>query len=431
MTIPRGLKRWMAFGSGAGISIEGVRGAESMRVCAVRVRPTGVRVLSGFTVEDFDRQPAAEWGAVYTAALAKLGLRGTPAVVILPRHDVILRQIALPGVSAKDLPAAVAFQMDGLHPYEDGEVAAAWARLGNSPAVLVAIARREVVDRYTTLFAEAGIKVAGFTCSAAVIYSALRLFGAEPAPGILATDPAASGGLEVYGESPARPLFSAAFDADPERAAALAAAELRLESVPEPVSLAQLLGADPALPYAAAVASACPRLALPLNLLPEGQRHFVSPLRWAISAALGALLVMLAATAVLFPRYENGRYLETLHTEIAGLQPRALRAAAADREVEIARARTLLLDNMRRRSKQDLDVLAELTRLLASPAWLNGLEINREQVVVSGQTDQAAPLLKLLDESPLFEASEFITAPARSQSGETFRVRSRRSGEAP
>ena len=38
-----------------------------------------------------------------------------------------------------------------------------------------------------------------------------------------------NGRVELYGESPSRPLFSAAFDAAPERAIALACAELRLD----------------------------------------------------------------------------------------------------------------------------------------------------------------------------------------------------------
>ena len=46
MKLPREIQRFAAFGSGAGISIEGPRGSESLRICAVRVRPTGIRVLS-------------------------------------------------------------------------------------------------------------------------------------------------------------------------------------------------------------------------------------------------------------------------------------------------------------------------------------------------------------------------------------------------
>ncbi len=43
--IPAELKKWFAFGSGIGIEIAGPKGAESLHVTAVRVRPTGARVL--------------------------------------------------------------------------------------------------------------------------------------------------------------------------------------------------------------------------------------------------------------------------------------------------------------------------------------------------------------------------------------------------
>ena len=61
------------------------------------------------------------------------------------------------------------------------------------------------------------------------MYSALRLFGRAPAPGFLAYEPLETGGVEMYGESEARTVFSAGFDAPLERATALAAAELRLQ----------------------------------------------------------------------------------------------------------------------------------------------------------------------------------------------------------
>ena len=87
----------------------------------------------------------------------------------------------MPGVSGKDLAGAVRFQLDGLHPYNEDDVVSSWTRLEHSSTVLVAIVRADVIQRYATLFAEAGIKIAGFTCSAAVIYSALRLFGKHSA----------------------------------------------------------------------------------------------------------------------------------------------------------------------------------------------------------------------------------------------------------
>jgi len=73
-----------------------------------------------------------------------------------------------------------------------------------------------------------------------------------------------------------------------------------------------------------------------------------------------------------------------------------------------------------------MDALGELTRLLPPPTWLNLLEMNPGNVTISGETDQAATLLKTIDGSPLFKASEFVQPPLRLQNGEGFRVRFRR-----
>jgi Tfp pilus assembly protein PilN len=187
-----------------------------------------------------------------------------------------------------------------------------------------------------------------------------------------------------------------------------------------------MLGSDPALPYAAALASACPRLCLPLNLLPAEQRQTSSPMVWVPSTALGALVLLAAGATTALPGFENRRYLRELNAEIAKVQPAAARAATIDREIDLTRKRTILLDSFRARSKADMDVLAEMTRLLAPPAWLTSLELNGQQVSVAGETDQAALLLKAIDASPQFEASEFVSPPVRSAAGETFRIRTTR-----
>ncbi len=84
------------------------------------------------------------------------------------------------------------------------------------------------------------------------------------------------------------------------------------------------------------------------------------------------------------------------------------------------------LDDFRRRAKSDMDVLVEMTRILPPPTWLNMFQIDRGQVYIAGETDQAAPLLKTIDASPLFEASEFTMPPVRTQTGEIFRIRTNR-----
>jgi Tfp pilus assembly protein PilN len=466
------LKKWLAFGSGVGIQIAGPKGAESLHISAVRVRPTGVTVRGGFTIEDYPHWPAAEWGADYAAFSKKLQLRGVPAVALLPRHEVIVRPLALPGVSDKDLDNAVRFQLEGLHPYNEDDVYFSWARLGRTSTVLVAIARKEAVDRYAALFEEAGIKVGRFTCSAAAIYSALRLYGAAsgtaPSGELLAWDsidsrpqtdsrpetdsrpqtdagsetelrpeteprPPGSGteGLELYGESAAKPAFSANFDLEPTRARALAVAEMRADPALELKPLAELLGANPPLPYAAALLSACPRRALPLNLLPPERREFTSRLRWALPSALALLVLLIAAGFAALPRYERRQYQAVLEAQIAQINQQAARSAQLDKQIETVRRRTEFLDNFRRQSKSNIDALGELTRILPPPTWLNLTEISPRQILISGETDQAEPLLKTLDGSPLFEGSEFQGAPVRTLTSWVFRIRTNRKGAGP
>ena len=426
MTIPAGLKKWLAFGRGVGIEIRGPQGAEALRVTAVRVRPGGATLLGQLTVDDARHHAAGGWGTDYAAFLRRYGLRHAAATVLLPRRDVIVRQIALPGVSDKDLPAAIQFQLDGLHPYPEDEAVSSWARLPGTSAVLVAITRRAVIDRFTTLFAEAGIKIRSFTCSAAVVYSARRLFGSPAAPEILAYDESSGSAVEVYGESAAHPVFSATFDVSVERATALAAAELRLDPAAPVKPLEEVVGAAPAFSYAAALASACPFLALPLELLPAELRVTGSALAWIPSAALGLAVLMMAGALGAFQGFENRRYLRSLNSEMARIQPAANRSQALDRQIETARNRTSLLDDLRGRPKSDMDVLKELTRILAPPTWLNLLDITRAQVVIAGETSQTAPLLQVIDDSPLFQATEFAMPPLRTPAGEAFRIRSTR-----
>jgi len=426
MTIPAPLKKWLAFGRGVGIEIRGPRGAEALRVTAVRVRPTGATLLGGLTIDDARHHAAGVWGTDYAAFLRRHGLSHAPATVLLPRREVIVRQIALPGVSDQDLPAAIQFQMDGLHPYPEEEAVSSWARLPGTSSVLIAITRRAVIDRFTTLFAEAGIKIRSFTCSAAVVYSARRLFGSPAATEILAYDDSSGSAVEVYGESAAHPVFSATFDASTERATALAAAELRLDPAAPAKPFEEVAGPAPAFSYAAALASACPVLALPLELLPAELRVTGSRLSWIPSAALGLAVLMLAGALGAFPRFENRRYLRSLNSEIASIQPAANRSLALDRQIETARSRTLLLDGIRGRARSDMDVLKELTRILPPPTWLNLLDITRAQVVIAGETGQTAPLLQVIDDSPLFQGTEFAMPPLRTPAGEAFRIRTTR-----
>ena len=99
------------------------------------------------------------------------------------------------------------------------------------------------------------------------------------------------------------------------------------------------------------------------------------------------------------------------------LEPAVLRAQTLQKKTDANRLRIAVLDEFRRRPQADLDVLNELTRkLLPPPVWTTAVEIYPDSVVISGEADQAAPLLKVLDSSPLFQKPgvRFVGSSQRS-----------------
>jgi Tfp pilus assembly protein PilN len=427
------LRTLLAFGTGVGIEIR----AQDLAVTLTHVRPNGVRIAASTVIRNFRERPAGEWGAEYLRFLKEQGGSHLAATVLAPKREVIVRLIALPGVARKDFDAAVGYQVETLHPYGDDDIAFGWQKISENGAALIGIIRRATLDAYMEKFAEAGVAVACFTFSAAALHGAVRLFAEPPAAGLLATAETESGEIEVYGESPSRLVFSAQFDLPPGRAAALAAAELRLPPETEPVRIDQILPAPlgvsgdfdfsrSTMPYAASLAGACPRLAAAANLLAVEKRSSNSRMIFVPTAILAGLVLLIAGAVFGYSRIEERRYVAQLEAESARLTPQVKRIAGIDKSLELTRARVRLLDEFRGRSKHDLDALNELTRLLAPPIWTGHIEMTRDSITLAGEAEQAAPLLKLVDSSPFFKDSGFQIPIVKAATNELFRIRAMR-----
>lgn len=416
--LPLSIRKWLAVGSGVGIEI----GPTELTISVVRMRPSKATVMGVETIANFRDRPAAEWGQQYAEFLRKNGVAHVAAVVLVPRSEVIVRTVAFPGVKDAELAAAVNYQLDSLHPYEEDDAMLAWARL-DPVNVLVGVIRRQVFEHYMGLFAEAGVKVASFTFSAAALRSAIRLVDDPPAD--LLTGQATAGGFEVYGESEAKPVYSAVFDMAPERAFSFAAAELRLPEETEPRDLG--IG----LSQAAAMTSACPGLSLDANLLPETERRSSSKLRYIPTAVLAVVLAGLGMAIALHKPYDERVYAAALQSEIQSTEVLSSRVANLDKNLAAARKRVVQLDEFRKRTRADLDLIQELTATFTPPAFLTALELTRDNVTVTGEAEQAAPLLRVLDGSPRLAGSEFITPIGRLANAEVFRIRSQRETPPP
>lgn len=426
----------LRFGTGVGIVAE----ERDLEICLARVRPGGARLLGSLRIENYRERRASEWGAEYSRFLARHQASHLAAWLVAPRPEVIVRQIRLPGVADKEAVAAVAFQLDSLHPFSSEEILHDFRRIGRTAAFSVAVAEQRVIDFYTALFAEAGVKLAGITFSGSAVFVSSRLYGQPPAEGFLAVREAASAAgpaVEIYGESPACPLFSAIFDEPRGRAATLAAAELRLGPDAPVLAWEDLLPkpapsgppAEPApspVAWAAALAAACPHLGAPLNLLPPAMRAASSRAQYAPTAALATVLLLLGAAMAADGLWMDRQYRKTLEAEMARLTPQAQRVEKLDREMAAAVQRIELLEGFRRRTRSHLDTVLELNNMIEPPGWLQSLQVTPEQASLWGESPRADELLKKLEASPRFQAAEFTAPLSRGPAGDVFRIRVRR-----
>ncbi|MEI9976512.1 MAG: hypothetical protein WDO73_33325 [Ignavibacteriota bacterium] len=187
--------------------------------------------------------------------------------------------------------------------------------------MLVGITRRATVQRYLDLFLAAGIKVVNFTFSAAAVHSAVRLNGAGLSQGFIALGPSAGGGVEVYGESQARPVFTAEFQLPPERAASLGLARITIgprnrsfeaggrASQAGRQSSGKRSCTEPAA-ICHALAGACPWVAPAANLQAPEQRQASSRAVFIPSAALAIILLLVAGAILFYRSYADRKYLE-------------------------------------------------------------------------------------------------------------------------
>ncbi len=436
----RDWRSWITFGSGVGIDCLG----DDLLVTALNVRFGRVTLLGERRLRAISGRPAADWGAEYTSFLKEFDLGHLAAHVVLPSETVTVRLLALPALGTKELEAAVAFQIDSLHPYSESDlVSFAWSKLSRPGSVLVAIARRDVIQHYSTLFSEAGIKLASVTVAAAAIHDSLRLLAKPASTGFVALDEDEAG-LEFYGESDSRALLSFHAGSGGARTESYVRAELRLP-VDQPIApLRDLLpaphrkgeGSDltalAKLPYAsvrsycAALTAACPLLSHQLNLLPKEERESNSRLIY-LPTALGVLLLLVAGVIyAVQTSWQRDAYLKTLNAEIAKLEPAARRSKQLDKDMADAISRTRQVDAFRSRSKADLDVLNELSRVLPPPIYLDSLEIRRNEVTVTGEAESAAGLLKSIDASPLFMQSSFVSGITHLKASDGFHIRALR-----
>lgn len=409
--------------TGAAAAFEG----PALRIAIVRVRNGNVQIVAETTIEDVNSRPASAWGAEAAAFLSRHGRAKHPLTVVVRDEDAIVRTVRLRGVAESDRAAALQYETDALHPYGAGAVLNAWSSV-SSDTVLTAFAMEETIEKYAAIFAEAGLPVGTLTVPAEVLRSLRRL---TQASGPLLAVRHNGERTVIYGESEAAPLFWAVTELPAERAIESARAQMRIDSSVASSELAQLL---PEGSLAAGAAAASTSSAGPiLNLLPEARRAARRAGRYIPTAVLTSVLALGAIALSGVDRFAENRTVQALEAESARALPVAQKSASTERERAATKRKIDELKAFRDRTRADLDAVREVTRLIAPPAWAQQFDLTRTTASVSGESEQAAEMLKVFDSSPMFRNSEFTSPLSRATGGrgDAFRIRAeRRAGTA-
>ena len=91
-------RRARRLGTGLGIAISN----GDLEAAIVRSRPSGSTLTASARIRSFASRPASEWGSELLTFLRSAGEPQLAATIVLPREEVIVRTVRLPGVPEKD-----------------------------------------------------------------------------------------------------------------------------------------------------------------------------------------------------------------------------------------------------------------------------------------------------------------------------------------
>jgi Tfp pilus assembly protein PilN len=154
-----------------------------------------------------------------------------------------------------------------------------------------------------------------------------------------------------------------------------------------------------------------------LNLIPSALRHQRNYFQFVPTYVLLLLLVLLALGAWLREPYQQSLYAQRLDKE--GTLLAAQVRSVADQETRLNKIsdRSKALDILTHGRDSNLEALRELSRVLPKGTFLTSYVSQDSLITISGFSESAASIQKLLEDSPVFRDAQFVTSITRDASG--------------
>jgi len=406
--------------------------------------------------------------------VARNGLVGAGAALVLPAERVYLARAAFPPMKERDLRDAVGMELERLFPVPPAELRYGFRRLaglsaGGKITLVVAATPSEQIDRWEEIVSRAGLSLSAAVPSAWAVGDALSGPGGPSGePGRTAAVLRATGvAVECTLFASGEPFFCATRACAPGSSAeeGLALARGGLADPPSsvdggPVDLIAPQGwygeegkevgeggvtfraRRPSLPPALSTvpgakeegAGTDPFVLLGAfgAALGEGRMNLLSPPRDGSASGISRAFLAVAAVAALalgiaWPSvvaWKARTVLATLDARVAVLRPAAERYEETLSDLDDAQGRIAALREEASASGEALQILRELTERLPNGTWLLALRLEGRKVDIEGLSPSASEIFPALTRDGRFRSVEF-GAPITRQADniERFKIR--------
>ena len=406
--------------------------------------------------------------------VARNGLVGAGAVLVLPAERVYLARATFPPLKEKDLRDAVGMELERLFPVPPAGLRHGFRRLTGPSAVgktarVAAAASPEYITRWEEVVARVGLSLSAAVPAAWAIGAALSAAGGASGETGRAAAVLRGGGASVECTlfTAGEPFFCAGHTSAPGSAAAEGLALAR-GGLADPPSSVDDVPVDLIAPQGwygeegkeigeGGIAFRVRRPLLPsaLSTLPgareggagtdpfallgafgaalgEGRMDLLSPPRdgtdSGISRAfLGAAAVAALAFGIAWPSavaWKAKAELRRLDAQVAALRPSAERYEETLSDLDDAQGRIAALREEASASGETLQIVRELTDRLPNGTWLLALRLEGRKVDIEGLSPSASEIFPALTRDGRFRSVEF-GAPITRQADniERFKIR--------
>ncbi len=138
-----------------------------------------------------------------------------------------------------------------------------------------------------------------------------------------------------------------------------------------------------------------------------------------INLWLSVVVCLLLAAVLIVPLAKMDNAVDGLRSQLTGLRKQLQEVEATRGEINTIIQELQSLKQKKDQSKNVVDVILEITRLLPDDTWLESFEVKQGRIVIQGQSSSASALIALIEASPVFEKVTFQSPVVQNQ-GDDF-----------